>query len=78
MNYTKRFDWEAVDEVKGWEHQNQRDDLHKVTVVEYETGNNNRQTFNFTPAQTSSDRWIKHVDQWIERLNTSERSSVLS
>lgn len=77
QQYTQIYEWEAVDEVKGWNNPNMRDDLHKVTVVEYETGNKNKQTFNFTPKQTSSTNWKKHIDQWIERLTQPNKTSVL-
>lgn len=75
--YTQKHDWDAVDEVKGWENPNMRDSLHKVTVVEHETGNEHEQTFNFTPDQTSTSRWKKHVDQWIDRMQNTEKTGVL-
>jgi len=77
MKYTKKYDWDAVDEVKGWEKKNMRDSLHKVTVEEKETGKNKTQTFNFSPSQTSGDVWKKHVDQWVEGLTNNKGSSVL-
>jgi len=76
-NYIQNLNWDVVSEQKGWEDPNMRDNLHKVTVVENETGNENQQTFNFTPDQTSTNRWKEHVDQWIERLQNTEKSSVL-
>lgn len=77
MSYTKKYDWKPVDEIKGWEEPNMRDSLHKVIVEENETGDKNRQKFNFTPDQTSSNRWKKRVDRWIERLISSDKASVL-
>jgi len=75
--YTQIYDWKVVDETKGWENPNLRDSLHKVVVVENETANENRQIFNFTPSQTSGTRWKKHVDQWIEEMTETEKTSVL-
>lgn len=75
-DYTQEYDWQAVDEVKGWENQNMRENLHKVKVKEFETGDENTQWFNFTPDQTDSNRWKKHVDQWIERVQKNLNPSV--
>jgi len=76
--YTQRHDWKAVEETKGWKQANMRDSLHKVTVEEHETGDKNRQTFNFTPEQTSSTRWKKHVDKWIDRLVSSNSDPTVT
>lgn len=77
MNYKKEFDWEPIKEEKGWKNKNMRDYLHKVVVEEHETGEKNRQKFNFTREQTSDDRWKKHVDQWVERLDDDRDPSVM-
>jgi len=79
MTYNKKYSWKAIEEKKGWSEENPdlRNSLHKVKIKENETGNKNTQWFNFTPNQTSSDRWKKHVDQWIKSLINSEKTTVL-
>lgn len=68
-NYTQEYDWTPVDEMKGWEEPNQPDHIHKVTVVEHETGDENRIIFNFSPSQTSDPgRWKKAVDRRVQQM----------
>lgn len=77
MTYTKKYDWQPIEEMKGWEDPNMSDNIHKVKVREKETGNQNTQWFNFSPKQTDTGRWKKHVDQWIERLQSDRNPSVV-
>ena len=74
QNYTSKYNWKVVKEVKGWENKNMRDNLHKVKIQEQETGKKNTQMF--TPKQTDSSQWKKHIDQWIERLQKDYNPSL--
>lgn len=67
MRYSKKFDWQPVDEQKGWEKDDLRDNLHRIKVREQETDQENTQWFNFKVSQTQNDSWKRHVDQWIEK-----------
>jgi len=68
MTYEKQHDWEKVDEKKGWKTENMPSDMYKVKISENEVNQGKHRWFNFTIEQKDSDRWKKHVDQWVERL----------
>lgn len=68
MTYTKQYDWQKIDEKKGWETEGMPDDMHKVKISENEVELQKERWFNFTRNQETSGRWKKHVDQWIERM----------
>ena len=76
MTYKQIHDWQVLEEEKGWDKPNMSDELHRVKIREKETGDKNEQWFHFTPNQTSSERWKKHVDQWIKRLEDNPKPSL--
>jgi len=67
MNYEKKYDWKPVEEDRS------HDVVHKVKVEEHETGKEKQKWFNFEYKQTEGSRWKKHVDQWIEKLRSSDQ-----
>lgn len=72
MTYDKQYSWQKQDEIKGWNVQDVPSDMHKVKIVENESGRNEEKWFNFTVDQSESGRWKKHVDQWVERIKQIE------